>query len=195
MMRAGLVALMLAAALAGCGGDGQPGAAPGSAEKPLAAQPQDGAAAPGARSNEARPAPDHGEAAQPGYQDLVDRQRAKPRRRFTPCDLVSSARARAIVGAPLGTPVEAPQGPTCIYRTRDGDGFVTVSVQAQRFQRLRRQLRRAERVDVTGRTGYCGKLGQEVLFVPVAEGRVLSIAAPCRIARRFAAAAVPRLVA
>ena len=54
-------------------------------------------------------------------EQLVEQQSNKPAKRFTPCNLVTAPQARAIVGAPIEQPFEAPQGPTCIYRSRDGE--------------------------------------------------------------------------
>jgi hypothetical protein len=191
-----LVALVTVCLLTACGGDSPPPAAPGSAEKPLVAKMPDAAAtaaAPGSRRNESQAGSGHKDAAQPGYKALVENQSSKPKQRFTPCNLVSPAQARAIVGKPLQAPVEAPQGPTCIYRTRTGDGFFTLAVQSVKFEQLKRRIRGPQQVSVSSRTAYCGKLGQPMLYVPLSRGRVLSIAAPCAVARRFALAAVPRL--
>jgi hypothetical protein len=191
-----LIALALACVVGACGGDSSPKPAPGSPENPLEAQlPESaaGSAQPGARVNEAQAPAGHREGEQPGYAELVERQTAKPRTRFTPCDLVTPAQARAIVGAPLAAPVEAPQGPTCIYREKSGDDLITLAVQSQRIATFKRLLRRPQQVDVGDKTAFCGKLGQPMLFVGLQGGRVLSVAAPCATARRFAAAAVERL--
>lgn len=110
-----------------------------------------------------------------------------------PCTLVSRAAAQSLMGTPIIEPVEAPQGPTCIYRTQSGKRFVTLSVQTVSFKKLRAQMRGARRVDVSDKVGYCGRLGQPMLYLPLSAGRVLSISAPCALASRFAAEAVPRL--
>lgn len=110
-----------------------------------------------------------------------------------PCTLVSRAAAQSLMGTPIIEPVEAPQGPTCIYRTKSGERFVTLSVQTVSFTQLRAQMRRPRRIDVSDRVGYCGRLGQPMLYVPLSAGRVLSISAPCALAGRFAAKAIPRL--
>ena len=68
-------------------------------------------------------------AEQPGYQALVENQDKDPRSRFTPCNLVTKAQARAILGTPILEPSEGAQGPTCIYRSEDGKAFVTLAVQ------------------------------------------------------------------
>jgi hypothetical protein len=192
--------LLIAVLVAACGGQSKPAAAPGSPERPLVAQtPQD--AVTSGRLNEAAPAAKGTAAegakpkadAQPGYQKLVERQGSKPRSRFTPCNLVTKAQAGAIVGAPLQDPLEAPQGPTCIYRSRDGKRFVTLAVQSVPFSKLKHQMHKRQQVAVSNKTAFCGMLGQPILYVPLSSSRVLSIAAPCQVARKFAARAVQRL--
>ena len=195
MRRLCLLALAGAAlALHACGGASDPPAAPGSPEKPLVAEQTrlGGAASSEGRSNEAAAA---GSRVTPGYEALVEKQSRHPRSRFTPCNLVTPEQARTVLGAPILDPVEAPQGPTCIYRTRDGRGFVTVAVQSLRLDTLMPRLRLRHRVAVAGRTGYCGTYGQPMLYVPISHGRVLSIAAPCAVAKRFAIRAMRRLPA
>ncbi len=198
-----LIALLLMAALlAACGGQSKPKPPPGSPENPLVAQaPQDTVTK--GRLNEAAPAAKGGGAgaegakakadAPPGYQKLVERQGSKPRSRFTPCNLVTKAQAGAIVGAPLQDPLEAPQGPTCIYRSKDGKRFVTLAVQSVAFSKLKHQMHKRQQVDVSNKTAFCGMHGQPILYVPLSGSRVLSVAAPCQVARKFAARAVLRL--
>ena len=98
-------------------------------------------------------------------------------------------------GRPVQAPVEAPQGPTCIYRPREGErlrhrgdaGDATFEpAQAAACAELRR-------VAVSDRIAYCGTYGQPMLYVPLPRGRVLSIAAPCDVAQRFAAQAIRHL--
>jgi uncharacterized protein DUF3558 len=177
MRRLSLIAIAGVTLLAACGGDAEPPVA-GSPENPLRA------ATPAASSSEAK---------EPGYEALVERQSSRPARRFSPCTLVTRAQARAIIGAPVEDPVEAPQGPTCIYRSERGDRFVTVAVQDSELAPLRRRLRGSRSVQVAERTAYCGTFGQPMLYLPVDGGRVLSIAAPCKVASGFAATAVRRL--
>jgi hypothetical protein len=164
--------LILFAGLAGCGGAApEP---PGSPANPLVAQA--GSGEPSAAA---------------GYQALVERQSRTPRRRFAPCNLVTRAQAQGILGARVQAPLEAPQGPTCIYRSPGA--FVTLAVQSAPFAPIKRRLRDPRRIRVAGRTAYCGFEAQAVLYVPLAGGRTLSVGARCPIARRFAAAAVRRL--
>lgn len=196
-----LIALLLMATLlAACGGQSKPKPPAGSPDNPLVAQaPQDtvtqgrlNEAAPAAKGAGAEGATSEA-AAQPGYQKLVERQGSKPRSRFTPCNLVTKAQAGAIVGAPLQDPLEAPQGPTCIYRSQDGKRFVTLAVQSVPFSKLKHQMHKRQQVTVSNKTAFCGMLGQPILYVPLSGSRVLSVAAPCQVARKFAARAVPRL--
>ncbi len=178
-----IVVLAVAGALAGCGGDSDSGsgAPKGSPQNPLV----------GKLTEESR---EGATAQEPGYQSLVDRQSRTPQSRFTPCNLVSERQAAAIVGAPIEQPLEAPQGPTCIYRSRDGTSFVTVGVQQVSLDSLKGRMRQRERVDIGSRTAYCGNHGQPMLYLPLGPGEVLSIAGKCGVARRFAAEALPRLL-
>ena len=192
-----LTAGVLAATLGACGGD-SPSSPPGSADNPLAAQPPGSEASGGGavdgRANEAASAPEEKQA-EPGFQALVERQSSKPRDRFSPCALVSQPRARDILGAPVQQPVEAPQGPTCIYRTEDGEQFITLAVQSLDFRAQKRLMQNPKQVDVASRSAYCGTLGEPTLHVRLSDTRVLSVGAPCAVAKRFAAAAVKRLTA
>jgi hypothetical protein len=210
------------ALLAACGSD-PASKAPGSPENPLVATPaQEGTSGAGTgRSNESAasarakgsdrsgsgaPAggsksssPGGSDSSQapadpkPGYKKLVEQQSSKPEGRFTPCNLVSQAQAAAIVGGTIKPLVEAPQGPTCIYRSATGKQFITVSVQSADFARIKRQLHRRSEFSLNDATAYCGTYGQPMLYVPLSGGRVLSVAAPCGVAKQFAAKAIPRL--
>jgi hypothetical protein len=186
----GLALLATAGAgLTACGGGDSRSGPPGSPSNPLRAKTTESAAP---RSNEAAATPG-GAGSRPGYDELLASQKRHPRSRFTPCNLVTARQARAILGAPLREPTEAPQGPTCVYRTRAGASFVTVTVQFVAFGGLKRRLHLLQRVDVSRRAAYCGTYGQPLLYVPLSRGRVLTIAAQCSIARRFALLAVRQL--
>jgi len=89
--------------------------------------------------------------------------------------------------------VEAPQGPTCIYRPIRAKRVITLSVQSLEFARLKAQIHDLRPVTVHGRTGYCGSYGQPTVFVPLSSGRVLDVTASCSVATRIASAAVTRL--
>jgi hypothetical protein len=171
-----LIALALASVLlAACGGSSKPSPPPGSPQNPLVAQ-----TAPAA-------------GAKPGYQGLLESQASKPRSRFTPCNLVTKAQAQAIVGLPLRDPLEAPRGPTCIYRSQDGKRLITLAVQPLDFAKLKRRIRGRQAVSVANRSAFCGTLGAPVLYVELPKRRVLSVAAGCEVGKQFAAAAVRRL--
>jgi hypothetical protein len=110
-----------------------------------------------------------------------------------PCSLVTKSQARAILGTPVVEPLQAPQGPTCIYQSARGKQYVMLAVQQASLAKLRKQLSASRSVQVAGTTGYCGKSGRPMLYLPVSSGRVLSVAAACNIATRFAAKAAPHL--
>jgi hypothetical protein len=186
-MRIVAVIVLVAATglLTGCGG-GAASAPPGSADNPLVGKHQEQTVA--GRSNEAKAQGN----VKPGYEQLVAGQESKPQSRFSPCNLVTRAQARAIVGGQVLAPVEGPQGPTCIYRTGKRS-MVTLAVQTQDFRGLRKHVYRPQSLIVGDRPAYCGTYGQPTLYVSLTKDRVLSIAAPCSVARRFATAAVARL--
>jgi hypothetical protein len=192
VLRLTTVAVLAGAAVfaAGCGGHSK--APPGSPSNPLHATTSQGSETPARSDGEGnRKARD--EAGKPGYQQLVEQQHSRPRSRFTPCNLVTRAQATAIIGARLIPPVEAPQGPTCIYRSRNGRQFVTLAVQNQRLGAIVRHVKNRHRIRVAHHSGVCGAYGQPVLYVPVSHGRLLTVSAQCGIARQFAAKAVGRL--
>lgn len=187
MRRWGITTLgcTLALAAGGCAGDRDEPEAngpPGSSDNPLVS----GAVRDGSD-------PDAPGGARPGYRDLVADQPARPSSRRSPCALVSKRQAERIVGGALLDPFEAPQGPTCVYRDRTGRTFVTIATQRQDFRRLRRETDRLRPVSVADRRAYCGVHGAPVLYLPLRDGRVLSVAAQCGVAVRFARAAAPRL--
>jgi ABC-type phosphate transport system substrate-binding protein len=177
-----LIAVAAALALAtGCGAAKQDAA--GSKQNPLVGKPTQLTA--DGRSNEAAPA---GETAAGAGSSA-----AAEHGRTTPCRLVSRDQATTILGAPVRAPLRAPQGPTCIYRTKTGKGFVTVAVQPLDFSALMRQVKRPERASIGRHQTFCGKYGQQMLYAQIARGWVLSIAGPCDVAREFAAKALGRL--
>ncbi len=108
------------------------------------------------------------------------------------CGLVSPAEAASILGKAVRAPVVAKQGPTCIYRTREGD-LTTVSVQAAPLRELAAHMRNQRDVAVASRAGVCGTLGQPMLYLPVGGRQVLAVTGKCDVARQFASHALPRL--
>jgi hypothetical protein len=205
----GVLLLAAVTALAACSDDESAREAPpGSPENPLVAEPVPGAEgapadpaqerSPGSRESGANPstgdrAARQGAAGEPGFEQLVEEQSANPRERFSPCNLVSRARAQAVIGKPIDEPIEAPQGPTCIYSPEGAKSFITVAVQSMPIERIKKQIRNRRQVDISDRAAYCGTYGQEVLYLPLERGKVLSVTAPCDVARRLAIAALPRL--
>jgi hypothetical protein len=172
-IRALIPLLALAALLSACGAD-KASHPPGSK-----ANPTKGATTPktaSGRSNEAS-----------GAQQAAAVQNAGT----APCTLVSREQASAILGERVAKPSEAVQGPTCIYRGRKS--FVTVAVQTLDFDKIKPKLGLRQRIEVSNQVAYCGNYGQQMLYVPLSEGRVLSVAAPCPRAKRFAALAVQAL--
>ncbi|MGI9099581.1 MAG: hypothetical protein ACR2H2_14015 [Solirubrobacteraceae bacterium] len=121
------------------------------------------------------------------------KQKTLPASPQRPCSLVTKHQARSIIGAAINEPLQAPQGPTCIYQTPSGKQHVTLAVQTVDFATLRRQLRKTRRVDISGRTAYCGTYGRPMLYLPLAGRQVLSISAPCATATAFAIQAAARL--
>jgi hypothetical protein len=112
-----------------------------------------------------------------------------------PCSLVTVSQIDSIMGKTVSQAVDAPLGPTCIYKFKNSKTLVTIAVSPGRFAALVAQLPRHQRrrVSVRGYVGYCGKLGSPVLYVSLPRKRVLSIAAPCAPAQRLAGLAVRRI--
>jgi hypothetical protein len=178
---AALALIALAALVAGCGSDG------GGAAKVEVGHlsPQidpDGPNGPGsARSNEAKARGSiAGAAAARGGADA-------------PCTLVSRGQAGAIAGEAMLKPVQAPQGPTCIYRYQSGKSPITLAVQAGDLSDLSRAMHARTPVKVAGRTGVCGIRDQSVLYLDVPNAGVLTVTGPCAVAKRFAARALSHL--
>jgi hypothetical protein len=194
LLRIGLLAafalIVAGVAFVACGSGSEPSAALGSPENPIPAQTQP---ATEGRRNEVSSTPGASPSTKPSYDKLVAGQSSRPGSRFSPCSLVSADQAQDILGAEIEAPLEAPQGPTCIYRTTAGDDFITLAVQTVDFDRLRGQIDRRERIEVGDRTAYCGFHGRAVLYAAVSDGRVLSIAGRCSVAREFATRALRRL--
>jgi predicted small lipoprotein YifL len=179
-----LLAVAAVATLAACGND-RPPSPPGSRANPLVAKTQ---------SQKAREPGSPAATAKPGYQQLLKRQqKAGPTTRFTPCNLVTRAQAGVILGGPIRPLLEAPQGPTCIYRAEKGKDLVTVAVQQVDFKKVKGQLRQPTRLKIASRTAICGQYGQPMLYARLSSGRVLAVAASCPVAKQFASRALTRL--
>ena len=114
---------------------------------------------------------------------------------LNPCTLVSTSEAQTMTGETIGARIEAPLGPTCIYRLQGSKSEITLAVQAASFSQARHHITKPTRVTIRGRQAVCGKLGTQMLLVPLGGGRYLNVTAPCAIAQRFAATALSRLTA
>jgi|GEM_PF-4201870 len=194
--------LLAAAALAACGGSGGAGAGgaggagagggrtPGydqvAGSAPVVGKPTKPAAG-ATRLNEA--AHGTGERAAAGTGTAA----TAPQSQSAPCTLVSARQASAILGAPVRAPATAPQGPTCVYRTKDGRGFVTLSLRQASLSSLVARTGRRQRLTLAKHAAYCGNYGQQMLYAQAGRGFVLSVAAPCGIAKRFAERALPHV--
>ena len=107
----------------------------------------------------------------PGYDTLARPPvGTAPRAGSRPCNLVTRSQAQDDPRDRVQAPVEAPQGPTCIYRTEDGKAFITLAVQSLDIDRLKKRVHRAQTVDVSDRTAYCGIHGT-LDPVPAAAGQ------------------------
>jgi hypothetical protein len=106
---------------------------------------------------------------------------------------VTESQARGILGRPVQQPVEAPQGPTCIYRPQSGKRLIALAVQQLDFDKVKPLLRKSRAITVADHTGFCGTYGQAMLFVPLSHLRVLTVSAPCAVAKAFATQALPHL--
>ena len=152
-VRTVLGCLTVVALLAGCGGEP---AAPAGCREPAAGGSRLDGQEQLARTRQRR----GGEAQLP---DVAQASGQGAGQRLSPCSLVTQAQAGAILGGAVRLPAEAPQGPTCIYRTAKGDGFVSLSVQTSDFARAKRKLREATKVDLGSCTGLCGRYGRPTL--------------------------------
>ena len=110
-----------------------------------------------------------------------------------PCTLVTKDEAQAIFGKAIVDPIEAPQGPTCIYKTPDSSTFLTLGTETASFDQLKAQITAINAVTSLGRPAYCGSYGSAMLFVPLSATSLFVVSAPCSIATAFAAKALPRL--
>jgi hypothetical protein len=124
-----------------------------------------------------------------------DEVNASGAKTLDPCMLVTREEAQAIVGKSVATPVDAPQGPTCIYNVQGAKAPVTLAVQALHFSTVKPQSQLQDRItlSIAGHSAYCGVAGTPTLIVPLSAGRFLSVVAPCPIAASFASKALGRI--
>jgi hypothetical protein len=110
-----------------------------------------------------------------------------------PCGLVTLPQAQTFAGGAISSRFEAPQGPTCIYKPANAKTEITLALETMSASQVTDHLGQRQKLTVAGRTAYCGKLGQQLLIVPLPGGQLLSVGAPCTVARQFAQAALGRL--
>jgi hypothetical protein len=125
--------------------------------------------------------------------DINDDNTGAGPHQLNPCSLVTLPQAQTFSGIAISSRFEAPQGPTCIYRPAKATNEITLAVESGASGQLTDHLSQRQKLTVAGRTAYCGKLGRQLLVVPLAGGQMLNISAPCGVARQFAEAALGRL--
>jgi hypothetical protein len=111
-----------------------------------------------------------------------------------PCNLVRLSEAQTITGGRIADTTEAPLGPTCIFKLSRPKADITLAVEKMSFSQVTHQMSTRKSVRVRGRWAYCGKLGAQMLFVPLSKGQLLNVTAPCPVAQQFAEHALGRLV-
>jgi hypothetical protein len=126
---------------------------------------------------------------------IDDEVNASGAKTLNPCTLVTRTEAQAILGKPVGQPVSAPQGPTCIYKPQGTTRVVTLAVESLHFSTVKPQAQLRDRMSVTvsGHTAYCGVAGDPTMIIPLPAGRFLDITAPCPLAAAFATKALSRI--
>jgi hypothetical protein len=117
-------------------------------------------------------------------------------RPINPCRLVTAPEARSITAGGITGITEAPLGPTCIYHsTKAKSPSITMTVEVMKLAQVTQKLNGKAQFTIKSHPAYCGKLGTQMLFVPLTNGQVLNVVAPCSVARQFAAVALGRLAA
>ena len=119
--------------------------------------------------------------------DEIQTTGAKP---VKPCKLVTRAQASAILGKGT-TASERPQGPTCVYS--NAGRTVTLVVEDNSVKQLRQGARKATKVEVGGKTGWCIKYQSTAVIVGISGGRVLRADGPCQAGVRFVSTALHRI--
>jgi hypothetical protein len=119
--------------------------------------------------------------------DEIQATGAKP---VKPCKLVTRAEASAILGKGT-TAVERPQGPTCVYM--NAGRMVTLVVEDNSVKQLRQGARKATKVNIDGKTGWCIKYQSTAVIVGISGSRVLRADGPCQAGVRFVSLALHRV--
>ena len=123
-----------------------------------------------------------------------DDKSARSAKPLNPCSLVPLSEAQSITAGAVTALTEAPLGPTCIYH-RPGTTGITLAIETQSFSDLTKHMTGRQAVVVRGHRSLCGRLGAQMLFVPLTDHQLLNVTAPCGVAKRFAALALSRLAA
>lgn len=125
--------------------------------------------------------------------DINDDNTGATSHQLNPCSLVTLPQAQSFTGSAISSRFEAPQGPTCIYKPANAKTEVTLAVESMAVSQVTDHLSQRQKLTVGGHTAYCGKLGRQLLVVPLAGGQLLSVSAPCSVARQFAVVALGHL--
>lgn len=107
-----------------------------------------------------------------------------------PCELISRARAAALLHHAVDSPRSAPLGPSCIYRESGTRTQVVLTVQSASYASFTRHLPAARPAVVAGHRAVCAGGGAQLTFVSLSAGRVLTVTGACATGERFAAAAL-----
>jgi hypothetical protein len=114
---------------------------------------------------------------------------------LNPCTLVSHAQAQTATGTALHEGIEAPLGPTCIFRPRGAGAEITLALELAKLGQASQALHAPRRFTIEGRAAFCAQGPQHTLVLSVRPGQVLTVTAPCKAAVRLASIVVGRLTA
>ena len=109
-----------------------------------------------------------------------------------PCKLVPVGSASTILHAHV-TEIDAPLGPTCIFKLRGRKQTYTLAIEAISVSATVRKMKHVSKFKLTGHSAYCGRLGTDVLLVALPHRQALDVHAPCRAARGLASVALPHI--
>ena len=110
-----------------------------------------------------------------------------------PCSLVTTTEAQSALGRQIAQPIEAPQGPTCIFRLTSGTIAATIAVEDAPLTRYLDRMQGSKSAVLAKHLTYCGSLGSPTLVSEVGANSVLVVSAPCSVAEKLAADALPHL--
>jgi hypothetical protein len=110
-----------------------------------------------------------------------------------PCELVTQADAAAITAAKIVHVFEAPLGPTCVYEQVGSKDPLTLTLQERKFSAIQRDSTPISKTALGHGTAYCVRFGAVTTYVPLQDGRVLTVTASCAVGRAMAAKALGRL--